>query len=90
LSNFREIARDLAARGAARVVRDAEDLIATVPALLTDGATRATMAVAAQEWHRANQGAVERTMAVIREELARVDRYRIPLGLNVIPRDQEV
>jgi 3-deoxy-D-manno-octulosonic-acid transferase len=74
LSNFREIARDLAARGAARVVRDAEDLIATVPALLTDTAARAAMAAAAQEWHRANQGAVEHTMGVIREELARVAR----------------
>jgi 3-deoxy-D-manno-octulosonic-acid transferase len=74
LSNFREIARDLAARGAARVVRDAEDLITTVPTLLTDTAARATMAAVAQEWHRANQGAVERTMGVIREELAHLGR----------------
>ena len=74
LSNFREIARDLAARGAARVVRDAEDLITTLPVLLTDTAARAAMAAAAQEWHRANQGAVDRTMGVIREELARIPR----------------
>ena len=74
MSNFREIARDLAARGAARTVRDAEDLSATVLALLTDTASRAAMAAAAQEWYRANQGAVERTMSVIREELARIGR----------------
>jgi 3-deoxy-D-manno-octulosonic-acid transferase len=74
LSNFREIARDLAARGAARVVRDAADLIATVPNLLTDTPARAAMAAAAQEWHRANQGAVGRTMVALREELARIAR----------------
>jgi 3-deoxy-D-manno-octulosonic-acid transferase len=74
LSNFREIARDLAARGAARAVCDAADLVATVPILLTDAATRAAMAAAAQEWHRANQGAVDRTMKAIREELAHVAR----------------
>jgi hypothetical protein len=32
------------------------------------------MAAAAQEWHRANQGAVDRTMKAIREELAHVAR----------------
>ena len=72
LSNFREISRDLAVLGAARLVRDGPDLIATAPALLADTAVRAKMAAAAQEWHRTNQGAVERTMGAIREELAHI------------------
>jgi 3-deoxy-D-manno-octulosonic-acid transferase len=74
LSNFREIARDLVARGAARVVPDAAGLIATAPILLADTPARAAMAAAAQEWHRANQGAVDRTMGALREELGRIAR----------------
>jgi 3-deoxy-D-manno-octulosonic-acid transferase len=72
MGNFRQIARDLEAAGAARTVPDAAALAAQAITLLRDESQRATMAHAAREWHQANQGAVERTLAVIREELAKL------------------
>lgn len=69
MGNFRQISLYLLAAGAARVVRDAGELAACAVALLQDETQRATMAAAAQIWHRANQGAVARTLVVIREEL---------------------
>jgi hypothetical protein len=42
--------------------------------LLADKSRRDAMGVAAGEWHRANQGAVERTLIVIRQELAKAAR----------------
>jgi len=39
--------------------------------LLRDAARRDAMAAAASAWQRENVGAVERTLAAIREELAR-------------------
>jgi 3-deoxy-D-manno-octulosonic-acid transferase len=71
MSNFRMIAADLVARGAARRVRDAAELTAVVPELLRDAVQREALAAAAAQWHRENSGAVERTLAVIREELAK-------------------
>ena len=70
LSNFKAIARELREAGAARSVADAEGLTSAVRELWTDAAARERMAAAAQAWHRANQGAVERTLAVLRTELA--------------------
>ncbi|MBW8782865.1 MAG: 3-deoxy-D-manno-octulosonic acid transferase [Verrucomicrobia bacterium] len=70
LSNFRAIARELRETGAARSVANAGELAAVVKELWTDAAARARMAAAAQAWHLANQGAVARTLAVIRAELA--------------------
>jgi 3-deoxy-D-manno-octulosonic-acid transferase len=70
MGNFRLIARDLLARGAALEVADAAALAATAAALLPDAARRAEIAAAAGRWHRDNAGAVERTLAVIRTELA--------------------
>ncbi|MEO5959579.1 MAG: glycosyltransferase N-terminal domain-containing protein [Opitutaceae bacterium] len=73
MSNFRAIARDLLGRGAAREVADAGMLGSEVESLLRDAARRAVLAAAALEWHRANAGAVERTLAIIREELAKLE-----------------
>ncbi len=72
MSNFRLIARDLVARGAAVQVADATDLSAQIRRLLGDPARRAAMSAAAAQWQKDNAGAVARTYAVIREELARL------------------
>ncbi|MBI5771746.1 MAG: 3-deoxy-D-manno-octulosonic acid transferase [Verrucomicrobia bacterium] len=71
MSNFRLIARDLLARGAAREVRDAAGLATAVAELFRDAAQREQLAAAAAQWHRDNSGAVERTLRVIREELGK-------------------
>jgi 3-deoxy-D-manno-octulosonic-acid transferase len=70
MSNFRVIARDLLSRGAARDVADPAGLAAACEELLRDPQQRATLAQAAAQWHRENAGAVDRTLSVIREELA--------------------
>jgi 3-deoxy-D-manno-octulosonic-acid transferase len=70
LSNFRVIARDMRATGAARSVATADELRQVVLALWSDAPARAAMAQAAQVWRVANQGAVGRTLAVIRTTLA--------------------
>lgn len=72
MSNFRLIAADLVQRGAAREVANAKALAAEVVALLGDEPRRAQLASAAAQWRRENSGAVARTLAVIREELAKV------------------
>ena len=72
MGNFRLIARDLLARGAALEVADAAALAARAAELLPDAARRAEIAAAASCWHRENAGAVARTLAVIREELAKL------------------
>jgi 3-deoxy-D-manno-octulosonic-acid transferase len=69
MANFRVIAKELLAQGAAVRVADAEALATTATDLLGDGSRRETLATAAQAWHRANAGAVERTLAVVREVL---------------------
>ncbi len=71
MGNFRAIAQDLKARGAAVEVADAADLAAAVPRLLGDAAARARLAAAGAAWQTANGGAVARTLAAVREELAR-------------------
>lgn len=71
MSNFRVIAAELVAAGAARVVADEAALTETVCTLLGDPAARETMARAAGDWQRNNAGAVERTLALIREELGK-------------------
>ncbi|HEY4989554.1 MAG TPA: 3-deoxy-D-manno-octulosonic acid transferase, partial [Opitutaceae bacterium] len=57
-------------RGAARAVADPADLAAQAPALLQDAAARSALSGAAEAWRRDNGGGVERTLAVIRQELA--------------------
>jgi 3-deoxy-D-manno-octulosonic-acid transferase len=79
MGNFRSIAGDLLERGAARTVADAPDLCVQAAILLRDPALREVMAAAAARWHEENGGAVERTLAAIREELAKTptpDRAR--------------
>lgn len=70
MANFRAIAADLRARGAAREVRDAGELAAAAAQLLREPARRAEMAAAADRWRRENVGALGRTLDVIRAELA--------------------
>lgn len=70
MSNFRWIARDLLARGAAWEVVDASSLTQAARELLTTPKLREALATAAGQWRRDNAGAVVRTLDVIREELA--------------------
>ena len=70
LTNFKVIARELKEAGAARAVADGDELTRVLRELWSDAEARGRMAAAAQAWHRANQGAVARTLAVIRAELA--------------------
>jgi 3-deoxy-D-manno-octulosonic-acid transferase len=72
MGNFRLIARELLDAGAALEVADAGALAATAAALLPDAGRRAELAAAAGQWHRANAGALDRTLAVLREELAKL------------------
>lgn len=65
VGNFRLIARELTAGGAAQLVPDAAGLIERVTALLGDAAQRDAMSAAGQTWHQANVGAVERTLAAL-------------------------
>jgi 3-deoxy-D-manno-octulosonic-acid transferase len=77
MSNFRPIARELAQRGAARIVADETELAVAARELLEENSVeRATMAGAAQAWHRANQGAVGRSLAALDEELRAVESTR--------------
>jgi len=69
MRNFAAIARDLVACGAASRVADAPSLAAEARELLRDSGRRAALAAAAAAWHRENGGALERTLAVIRDEL---------------------
>lgn len=71
MGNFRSIARELLEQGAAVQIADAAGLQAAAVALLRDPARRATLGAAAQAWHRANVGAVERTLAEVRRVLSR-------------------
>jgi 3-deoxy-D-manno-octulosonic-acid transferase len=73
MSNFRLIARDLVARGAAREVHSAAALAHQADVLLREPAERARLAAAAAQWHRDNAGAVSRTLDVIRGEIAKLD-----------------
>ena len=74
MGNFRLIARDLLARRAAREVTDADALAAAVEELLRDPARRTELAAAAGRWRRENAGAVERTLAIIREQISALQR----------------
>jgi 3-deoxy-D-manno-octulosonic-acid transferase len=70
MANFRAIADDLLARGAARRVTAAAELSDELFALLSDAGKREALARAAAVWRRENAGATARTLAVIRQELA--------------------
>jgi 3-deoxy-D-manno-octulosonic-acid transferase len=76
MASFREIAAELEACGGARRIADAAGIATAAAELLRDEKRREAMSAAALGWHRANQGATERTLAVIREELAAIRRSR--------------
>ncbi|HEY5078918.1 MAG TPA: 3-deoxy-D-manno-octulosonic acid transferase, partial [Opitutaceae bacterium] len=70
MGSFREIARDLLERGAARRVEDASDLGRQAGALLGDAAQREAISAAQAGWRRDTGGGVARTLSEIRRELA--------------------
>jgi 3-deoxy-D-manno-octulosonic-acid transferase len=70
MTNFRVISRDMRAAGAAQAVANEAALHAAVLSLWADAPARVRMAEAAQAWKRANQGAVARTLELVRKELA--------------------
>jgi 3-deoxy-D-manno-octulosonic-acid transferase len=72
MSNFRMISAELLAQGAAHEVANAAVLQREVSLLLGNRARREAMATAAGQWQRSNVGAVDRTIRVIREELAKL------------------
>ena len=72
MSNFKVIASELIAERAALQVADAQALAATAAMLARDAAKRDALALAARAWHAKNAGAVGRTLAVVREELAKL------------------
>jgi len=51
-------------------VRDADHLSAAIVELFLDPARRAALAAAATAWREENSGATDRTLAIIRAELA--------------------
>jgi 3-deoxy-D-manno-octulosonic-acid transferase len=55
-------------------VGEAGALAAAVEELLLDPARRTELAAAAGRWRRENAGAVERTLAIIREEISALNR----------------
>ena len=69
MSDFQEIARLLVEAGGALKVTDGRRLAESLRALLDDDARRAAMGRAAQETVTANQGAVDRTIALITDAL---------------------
>jgi len=71
MANFRTIAGELKAQGAAREVADPAALGAAVLELLRNRDERERLAAAAGQWHRANAGAIERTLSQIRATLRR-------------------
>jgi len=70
MTNFREIIRTLTEAGAVRKVETHSELIAAAVELLGDAAQREKMVAGAREWTAVNRGATERTLAVIRAQLA--------------------
>lgn len=66
MTNFREIAAGLVARGAAQVVHDRDELSRVALELLQSEGARRAMAAAARAWHAANRGAVARTLDFLR------------------------
>lgn len=63
--NFAEAARESLACGAARQVKDADDLVAAAVDLLGDEAARRTMGEAGRAFAARHRGASERTLALI-------------------------
>lgn len=71
MTNFREIIRSLTEAGAVRKVETHDELVSAAVELLQDEPQRDRLAQAAREWGEANRGATERTLAVVRAQLAK-------------------
>ena len=69
MENFRDMASAFLAAGAARQVRDAEELRACLAALLGDTRQQATMGNAARALVEASRGATERVLEKVAELL---------------------
>ena len=65
MSNFREICSGLEKAHAAIRVTDATSAISTLLMLASDASRRNELARNAQQWHAANQGATQRTLALL-------------------------
>jgi 3-deoxy-D-manno-octulosonic-acid transferase len=65
MSNFRTVAAELLAAGAAETVATPAALAAAATRLLGDPATRAARGHAAEAWHARNRGAADRTLAAL-------------------------
>lgn len=80
VANFRVIARELVAAGAAVKVADAEGLAVRVSELAADRAQRGRLGEAGRRWQGGNRGAAARTLAAIAKIFAyaelKVDRRR--------------
>lgn len=70
MTNFRDIVRSLTDADAVRRVATHAELVRTAVELLENAAAREQLAAAARAWSEANRGATERTLAIIRSELA--------------------
>lgn len=70
MTNFVAISNELKTCGAARVVTNESEIANTVQEILRDRTRREMMSAAALAWHKANQGAVVRTLEIVRAELA--------------------
>jgi 3-deoxy-D-manno-octulosonic-acid transferase len=71
MTNFFAITTELKSGGAAQVVADEKELATSAQNILSDATLRTTMSAAGLNWHRANQGAVARTLEIVRAELGR-------------------
>lgn len=71
MTNFRDIIRGLTDAGAVRKVETHDDLVREAVEYLRFPAKRAKLSSSAHAWHEANRGATERTLAVVRELLAK-------------------
>lgn len=69
MSNFRQIAKDLVAIGAAKTVSGGEELSVRSIELLKSAELRQRMSAAGRLWHVQNQGSLGRTLDVIRSQL---------------------
>ncbi len=74
MTNFAAMTAELKKAGAAREVSGEAGLAGVLRTLLDDEAERSRMASAALAWHRANQGAVGRTVEILTDELNKITK----------------
>jgi 3-deoxy-D-manno-octulosonic-acid transferase len=71
MSNFRQISAELIKCGAARSVKNASDMVDAVVELAKDSVQRERMSASAKAWHKANRGALDRTIQALNKAMAR-------------------